>query len=266
MEFGSIASGSSGNCIFASSDNSSVLIDTGISCKRIVEGLKLYNHKMEDLSGILITHEHSDHIAGLGVICRKYHIPVYATAATIRQIRRYSPLGKVDDALFRVIEPDRPFHINDLKVEAFRISHDAADPVAYRVESGNKAVAVATDMGCYSQYQVDHLQDLDAVLVESNHDENMLEVGPYPYPLKRRIMGEKGHLSNSAAGMLLCDILNDHMKTAYLGHLSKQNNYAALAYATVTSEITLNEDCPYREGDIPILVASRDMPMELLKL
>ena len=245
MEFGSIASGSSGNCIFASSDNSSVLIDTGISCKRIVEGLKLYNHKMEDLSGILITHEHSDHIAGLGVICRKYHIPVYATAATIRQIRRYSPLGKVDDALFRVIEPDRPFHINDLKVEAFRISHDAADPVAYRVESGNKAVAVATDMGCYSQYQVDHLQDLDAVLVESNHDENMLEVGPYPYPLKRRIMGEKGHLSNSAAGMLLCDILNDHMKTAYLGHLSKQNNYAALAYATVTSEITLNEDCPY---------------------
>ena len=209
MEFGSIASGSSGNCIFASSDNSSVLIDTGISCKRIVEGLKLYNHKMEDLSGILITHEHSDHIAGLGVICRKYHIPV---------------------------------------------------------ESGNKAVAVATDMGCYSQYQVDHLQDLDAVLVESNHDENMLEVGPYPYPLKRRIMGEKGHLSNSAAGMLLCDILNDHMKTAYLGHLSKQNNYAALAYATVTSEITLNEDCPYREGDIPILVASRDMPMELLEL
>ena len=237
MEFGSIASGSSGNCIFASSDNSSVLIDTGISCKRIVEGLKLYNHKMEDLSGILITHEHSDHIAGLGVICRKYHIPVYATAATIRQIRRYSPLGKVDDALFRVIEPDRPFHINDLKVEAFRISHDAADPVAYRVESGNKAVAVATDMGCYSQYQVDHLQDLDAVLVESNHDENMLEVGPHPYPLKRRLMGEKGHLSNSAAGMLLCDILNDHMKTAYLGHLSKQNNYAALAYATVTSEI-----------------------------
>ena len=172
----------------------------------------------------------------------------------------------MDDALFRVIEPDRPFHINDLKVEAFRISHDAADPVAYRVESGNKAVAVATDMGCYSQYQVDHLQDLDAVLVESNHDENMLEVGPYPYPLKRRIMGEKGHLSNSAAGMLLCDILNDHMKTAYLGHLSKQNNYAALAYATVTSEITLNEDCPYREGDIPILVASRDMPMELLEL
>ena len=103
-------------------------------------------------------------------------------------------------------------------------------------------------------------------LVESNHDVNMLEVGPYPYPLKRRIMGEKGHLSNSAAGMLLCDILNDHMKTAYLGHLSKQNNYAALAYATVTSEITLNEDCPYREGDIPILVASRDMPMELLEL
>ncbi len=266
MDLGSIASGSSGNCIYVGSARSSVLIDTGISCKRISEGMKLYDRKMEDLSGILITHEHSDHISGLGVICRKYHIPVYATAATIRQIRRYSPLGKVDEDIFHVIEPDHPFTLGDLRVEAFHISHDAADPVAYRLENGNRAVAVATDMGCYSDYTVAHLKDLDALLVESNHDENMLEVGPYPYPLKRRIMGEKGHLSNSAAGSLLCEILNDHMKTVYLGHLSMHNNYEALAYATVTSEISMSEECPFREGDIPIKVASRDHAMELLEV
>lgn len=264
MDFCSIASGSSGNCIYVGSDSSSVLVDVGISCKRITDGLKGIDRSPQDLSGILITHEHSDHIQGLGVMSRRYHIPIYGTPATIRQIKRYAPLGEVDYGLFHEIEADRTFAIGDLSIEPFHISHDAADPVAYRIESGGRAAAVATDMGKYDGYTIDHLKNLDVALVESNHDENMLEVGPYPYPLKRRIMGEKGHMSNTACGMLLCEILNDHMKTAFLGHLSKMNNYAALAYATVVSEITQDEVCPYKEGDIPIIVAERERPMELV--
>lgn len=264
MDFCSIASGSSGNCIFAGSDETALLIDAGISCKRIAEGLAGIGRSLSDLTGILITHEHSDHISGLGVLSRKVQIPIYATAATIRQIMRYAPIGKVDPALFRVITADTPFTIGDMRAEAFHISHDAADPVAYRIEQGGKAAAVATDMGCYDDYTIRHLKDLDVALVESNHDVNMLEVGPYPYPLKRRIMSEKGHLSNEAAGHLLTQILSPRMQAVYLGHLSQNNNYDALAYATVTTEIDADEDCEVRSHDLPIMVADRSHPMELV--
>ena len=266
LEFYSIASGSSGNCIYIGSDKASVLIDAGVSFKRISEALGGIGHSVHDLTAVLVTHEHSDHIAGLGVLLRKAHIPVYATSATIRQILRYSPLGKVDESLFHPVDADCPFEIGDLKAEAFHISHDAADPVAYRVEEGKRAAAVATDMGSFNRYTLNHLRDLDVILVEANHDEHMLQAGPYPYALKRRIMGEKGHLSNLSSAMLLSQVLNDHMKMAYLGHLSKTNNYADLAYATVISEMAMDPECHYSEGDIPIRVASREHPMEILRL
>lgn len=264
MDFCSIASGSSGNCIYVGSEEGAVLIDAGISCRRITDALHGIDRKLSDIHAIFVTHEHSDHVAALGVISRKAHIPIYATAATIRQLKRYSALGKIDEGLFHEVRPDVPVAIDDMKAIPFSISHDAADPVAYRIEQGSKAAAVATDMGCYDENTVSHLQNLDTVLVESNHDENMLEVGPYPYPLKRRIMSEKGHLSNSACGQLLCEILTGRTRAAYLGHLSKMNNYEALAYATVTTQINEDESCEVKSGDLPILVASREHPMEML--
>ena len=266
MDFYSIASGSSGNCIYIGTDSTSILIDAGISCKRITEALHEIDRSIQDLTAILVTHEHSDHISGLGVLSRRAHIPIYATSATIRQMLRYAPLGQVDEELFHPIDADQPFTVGDMGIEAFRVSHDAADPVAYRVEAGGRAAAVATDMGCYSHYTVNHLRDLDVLLIEANHDENMLLAGPYPYPLKRRIQGEKGHLSNISSAMLLSQLLNDHMNAVYLGHLSKMNNYPDLAYATVVSELAMDPGCPYREGDIPIHVASREQPMELLSI
>ena len=266
LDFYSIASGSSGDCIYIGTDNTSILIDAGISCKRITDALCEIDRSLDDLTAILVTHEHSDHIAGLGVLSRKAHVPIYATSATIRQILRYAPLGSVEEDLFHPIDADQPFRLGDMNVEAFHISHDAADPVAYRIEAGGKSAAVATDMGCFKRYTVNHLRDLDVLLIEANHDENMLQAGPYPYPLKRRIMGEKGHLSNTASAMLLSQLLHDNMKTVYLGHLSKTNNYPDLAYATIISEMALDPGCPYKEGDIPIYVASREHPMELLKV
>ena len=152
-----------------------------------------------------------------------------------------------------------------LTLEPFSIHHDAANPVAYRVSHERKSVAVATDMGHYDQYVIDHLKDLDALLLEANHDVNMLETGPYPYYLKRRILGDHGHLSNENAGRLLNYILNDKLKYVLLGHLSKENNYEALAYETVRFEIDQG-DTPYKAKDFPIEVAKRDEMSQIIHL
>lgn len=263
MDFCSIASGSSGNCIFVGTDHTSVLIDAGISGKKVVAGLNEIGRKPEELDGILITHEHSDHIKGLGVLARKYGIPIYSAPGTIRTMMDQQTLGKVDPSLFCEVHSDEHFCIGDLGILPFRVSHDAAEPVAYRFCYGEKSVAVATDLGYYDDYIVNHLKNLDAVLIESNHDINMLQVGSYPYYLKRRILGEKGHLSNENAGRLLGEILNDRMKAVFLGHLSKENNYEALAMATVCTEITQGEN-PYKASDFLIQIAKRDMPSQMV--
>ena len=257
MRFVSIASGSSGNCIYVGSDNSHLLIDAGISGKRIEQGLNEIGIKGTELDGILITHEHSDHIKGLGVLARKFGIPIYGTAGTLEEIENNASLGTFDKELLTPVLPDVEFTAGDLVIQPFRVDHDAADPVAYRVKSGGKSIAVATDMGHFDQYIINHLQNLDAVLLESNHDVRMLETGPYPYYLKRRILGDHGHLSNENAGRLLCQILHDGLKHIFLCHLSKENNYEELAYETVRLEIT-EGDTPYRAEDFSISVAGRE--------
>ena len=137
--------------------------------------------------------------------------------------------------------------------------------VGYRMESGGKSIAIATDLGVYSDYTVQNLTGLDAVLLEANHDENMLAVGPYPYPLKQRIAGAKGHLSNLAAGHLLCEILHDNLQEVLLGHLSKENNYEALAFETVACEVTTGDN-PYHSGDFHLAVAKRSEVSPLIEV
>mgnify|MGYP005779276419 CR=1 FL=1 len=265
MDFCSIASGSSGNCIFAGTDHTGILIDAGISGKRIAAGLHAIDRKPEELDGILITHEHIDHIKGLGVLARKYGIPVYSSAGTIRTMLEGEMLGKVDASLFHQVEADKSFCINDMEIHPFRVSHDAAEPFAYRMQHQDKTVAVATDLGYYDDYIVENLKGLDAVLIESNHDVNMLQVGTYPYYLKQRILGNKGHLSNETAGRLLCRLLHDRLQAAFLGHLSQENNYEALAYETVCSEVTMGEN-PWTSSDFKITVAHRDRISDLVTI
>lgn len=263
MRLCSIASGSSGNCIYVGSDKTHLLIDGGISAKRMIQGVQELGIKPEELSGILITHEHSDHIQGLGVFSRKYNIPIYGTGGTLQGIEQCSSLGEYDKGLHRLIYRDEEFHIEDLTIHPFEISHDANEPCGYVIQRENKRVAVATDMGTYDEYIVSKLQKLDAILLESNHDVNMLQVGTYPYYLKQRILSDKGHLSNENAGRLLCRLLHDDMKGIYLGHLSKENNYDKLAYETVSMEITLGE-CPYKGNDFSIQVARRDAISDII--
>ena len=241
MRLCSIASGSSGNCIYVGDDQTHLLVDTGISKKRIEEGLSKLEIKGDELEGILITHEHVDHIQGLGVFSRKYEIPIYATPGTIEGIRNCKSLGKLPEGLLHEIEIDHPFSLGTLNIDPFAISHHAND------------------------YTVEHLSDLNAVVLEANHDIHMLEVGPYPYPLKRRVMGDKGHLSNELSGKLLCDILHDDLQYVVLGHLSKENNYEELAYETVKLEISIGDN-PYKGDDIPMMVAKRDQVSDIITL
>ncbi len=263
MRLCSIASGSSGNCIYVGSDNTHILIDTGISKKRIDEGLAELGLSGEQIDGILITHEHSDHIQGLGVFSRKYEVPIYATRGTIRGIQEYKCLGKMPEGIYHSVAKDETFEIGDLKIKPFAISHDANEPSGYRVETEDKAIAVATDLGIYDDYTIENLKDLNGIILEANHDIHMLEVGPYPYYLKQRVLGNHGHLSNELSGRLLCNILHDKLKYIMLGHLSKENNYPELAYETVKLEVTMGKT-PYSGEDISLMVAKRDCMSEIL--
>lgn len=261
----SIASGSSGNCICVGNDNTHILIDAGISGKRIEGGLNEFDLTTTDMQGILITHEHIDHIGGLGVLSRKYGIPMYTTESTINAILHTKSVGNIDAGLFHVIQPGEEFQIGELTVKPIHISHDAADPVAYRITNDDKSVAVITDLGTYDQSIIDELQGLDALLLEANHDVNMLQMGTYPYPLKQRILGDRGHLSNERSGQLLCQILHDNFKSIMLGHLSKENNYEKLAYEAVRLEITMGDN-PYKAEDFPLYVAKRDTVSPIIRV
>ncbi len=264
MRFEAIASGSSGNCIYTGSSTTHILVDCGISRKRIVEALKDLELDERDLAGILITHEHSDHISGLQVLTKYTDCPFYATRGTIRRILEYDRSGSLDPERFIPVGCDEPFMIGDLKITPMHISHDAADPVGYRIWYGRKKVSICTDLGCYDEYTSDCLKNSNILMLEANHDIRMLQAGPYPYRLKQRILGDKGHLSNAASGQLLSDILHPDIRQIYLGHLSKENNLPELAYETVRVEL-LMKDIPYRPDDLPISIAKRSEPSGCLE-
>lgn len=265
LEMCSIASGSSGNCICVGSDSCHILVDAGISGKKIEKGLEAIGLKASEIEGILITHEHIDHVAGLGVMARRYGFPLYATSGTIAAIRQIKSVGKIDEALFHPVHAQEKFTIGDLSIKPIAISHDAAEPVAYKMECGGRRAAVATDMGTYDEVIVEELSGMHLLLLEANHDVNMLQAGPYPYPLKRRILGDRGHLSNERSGELLGKLLHDDFGAVMLGHLSKENNYEALAYQTVRLEVSMGEN-PYQAGDFPMYVARRDAVSPVLRV
>lgn len=265
MRFESIASGSSGNCSYVGSDTTHILVDTGISRKRTVEALRDLQIELRDLDGIFITHEHSDHITGLPMIAKQSTAPIYATAGTIAAIRKMSKMSTIDPERFIPVRADEKVTIKDLQINPMKISHDAADPVGYRVMYGDRKVCICTDLGCYTDYTIECLRDADVLLLEANHDVNMLQVGPYPYHLKRRILGEHGHLSNVSSGQLLSRVLNDHMDGIFLGHLSKENNFPELAFETVRVEI-MSSDTDYRPEDLPIRVAKRTEPSGVVEI
>ena len=263
MKFCSLYSGSSGNSIFIASDNAKVLIDAGLAGKKIDEALKHIGEEASSIDGIFITHEHIDHIKGVGVLSRKYDIPIYANDNTWAVMEKN--IGKIKEHNIRIMNRRSSITINDLEIRSFNIPHDAIAPVGYTVSSAGKNASVVTDFGVFTEEIRDNIIDSDIILLESNHDVNMLRMGPYPYKLKLRVLGENGHLSNEDCGSAIVSLLkNDKKKQIVLGHLSGTNNHPDLAYQTVVDVLSANG---IRPGDDVILqLASRHNPSEIILL
>jgi len=238
MRLHPIASSSSGNCVYAASQKTHILVDAGLSGKRIQAALETWGSP--PLSAILLTHEHSDHAAGVGVLSRRFNIPVFAAPFTWRFLLRHGTIGKIDPALQRTLTPGTRETIGDIELECFDIPHDASQPVGFCLYADGRKAAVATDMGYVTDTVREKLRGVHALLLESNHDPEMLENGPYPRALKDRIKGSRGHLSNVAAGALLAEIASPALEHVYLGHLSEENNRPLLALHTVQEVLNVN--------------------------
>lgn len=237
MDILSLRSGSRGNAALVLGKNTKILVDCGISGKCAKEALAEVGASPEEISAIAVTHEHLDHISGIGVMMRRYKIPVWANSGTWAAME--SQLGKIDSSLINVFDNESGFEVGDVTVKPFSISHDAADPVGYTFESGGEKSAVATDIGELKKSMFEALRGSKSVILEANHDVNMLEISSYPQNLKRRIRGTLGHLSNDEAGKAAEFLVRLGTEKIILGHLSEENNYPHLARQTV--ECMLNE-------------------------
>lgn len=256
MIFCSLYSGSSGNCIFVSGGGSKILIDAGLPGKSIEGALKNIGESPEEIDAIFITHEHTDHTKGAGVLSRKYNIPIYTKEPTWNSMS--STIGKIKEHNIKLIDSSSCISINNMDIINFKIPHDAASPCGYSIHADNKKVCIATDIGHFSDDVKNSIEDANVILLESNHDVEMLKFGPYPYPLKRRILSDIGHLSNEDCGKAILGVVGNNHKTVVLGHLSKTNNYPDLAYQTVLN--ILNENGVKLNHDITLAMAKRNMP------
>lgn len=262
IEFCSLYSGSSGNCLFINSNHTKILIDAGVSCKKICEGLSAIGMSITDIDGILVTHEHSDHIQGIGTTSQKFDIPVYANQETWNAMEKQRIKMNQDNV--HIFENDKDFNLNDLTIHPFSTPHDAANPCGFSIHNGTKRLSIATDIGHMDNRLLSELYDSSFVFLEANYDPEILKASRYPYPLKRRISGPDGHLSNESAGKTIHHLLlKKDLREVMLGHLSKENNFPELAYQTVTNElIENNADLEH----IGISVANRFQPSKIVNL
>lgn len=254
MKICSIASGSSGNCIYVETGKTKLLIDAGLSGKRVVSGLHNIGVEGKDLDGILVTHDHNDHVKGVGILSRKFDIPIFANTGTWGEIE--NKVGKLKEENIKVFENNRDFQIKDFLIESFSTPHDANDSVGFSLYGENKKMSIATDLGYLDNRILCQIYGSDMVILEANHDEEMLKVGSYPWFLKKRILGDKGHLSNEGAGNALVKLVEKGLKKVLLAHLSRENNFPELAYQTVYN--TLFDNKIVVGEDILVDVAKRE--------
>ena len=264
MKMTVLASGSSGNSIYLSTDNTAILIDAGLSGKELERRMKSVKLNPEDISAILVTHEHGDHIKGAGVLSRRYNIPIYASAGTWKAARK--KLGKIGKDFERTIEES--WQLGDFEITSFPIPHDAVEPVGFVVSDGDVNFGLATDIGYITDELYDYLKDLDCILLEANHDIDLLREGSYPGMLKRRIRGNEGHLSNDETAELLPELLKTNEKSScpvvLLSHLSAENNRPELAYLTVKNSVC---SAGFQIGkDLILKCAPRDEASEIYNI
>ena len=231
MRFSVLASGSTGNAVYVENDNHSFLVDVGLSGKKMEQLFANIDRDMKNLSGILVTHEHSDHIKGLGVIARKYNIPVYANAKTWTAMDGL--VGTIPTDLCFDFDMETVKTFGSLDIQSFAVSHDAADPMFYTFHDNGRTLVVITDTGYVSDRMKGYIAAADAYVFESNHDVSMLQMGKYPWNIKRRILSDVGHVSNEDAAVAMADVVAEKPTQVYLAHLSKDNNMKDLARMSV---------------------------------
>lgn len=255
--FATLYSGSSGNATFVGTATGGILVDIGKNAKQTTLALDQIGVDPSGIQGIFITHEHADHIGGLRVFCSRHHIPVYASLGTLDALDAAGHLNG-DFPVFQMLDFA---DLGDFHVEAFHTSHDCAEPMGYSITlPSGKRVCTCTDTGVVTDQARAGILAADAVLLESNHDIHMLENGPYPYPLKRRILSDHGHLSNDAAADMAVELLVSGTKRIALGHLSNENNYPELA---LQSSVAKLQAAGAKVGtDISLEVAPRNAPLE----
>lgn len=259
LKFRSLYSGSTGNSLYVESDNTKILIDSGVSMKKLTSALTSNDVDVSDIDAILVTHEHSDHVQSLGMISSKYNIPVYANRKTWDAMpKQKDKISELNQKFFVSYEK---FEIGDLVIDPFSIPHDAADPCGFNITNNDDKISIATDIGHMTNDIVNKLDGSSFVLLESNYDPEILKSGKYPYYLKTRILGPNGHLPNEMAGKTIAYLLKGSLKQVMLGHLSKENNFPELAYQTVVEKLMQS----YFDADsIRISVASRVEPSKII--
>ena len=261
MRFCPLYSGSSGNALLVLADGAAILVDAGLPGRVVTEALAAAGVAPEQLSGILVTHEHSDHVKGVGILARRYRLPVYANAGTWRGMLPL--IGKIPPAQVRMFETERDFYLGGVNVLPYKTPHDANESVGFVFQSGGSKLSILTDAGHVNERMLDAVSGSGLILIESNHDVEMLKAGRYPFPLKRRILGDEGHLSNDACGAALTALYGRGVRRAVLGHLSRENNFESLALETVRAAL--------RASDVPdeafaLSVAHRDRVGEIYEV
>ncbi len=260
LNFCSLYSGSSGNSLFVQTENTRILIDAGVSSKKIEEGLKSIDVEPSSIDAILITHEHSDHVQGLGTFSKKFNTPIYANQETIDNMQ--NQILKISEKNIKKFKVADKFSIGDIDIKSFSIPHDAANPCGFNIFNGNKKLSIATDIGHMDNKLIKNLEDSLFILLESNYDPEIIKYSRYPYSLKSRITGPLGHLSNDSAGKTISYLLNSGLKSAMLGHLSKENNFPELAYKTVVDQLMEKNNF---NTSLSLSVADRNNPGKLLE-
>ncbi|WP_160724564.1 MBL fold metallo-hydrolase [Bacillus sp. USDA818B3_A] len=235
LRYSILASGSTGNALYVESDEHSFLVDAGFSGKQMESLFSQIDRDISKLSGIFVTHEHSDHIKGIGVLARKYHLPVYANEKTWRAME--SSVGAIPTEQKFVFNMETVKSFGSIDIESFGVSHDAAEPMFYVFHHADKKLVLITDTGYVSDRMKGTISDADVYIFESNHDVQMLRMGRYPWNTKRRILSDLGHVSNEDAALAMSDVIGDKTKRIYLAHLSLDNNMKDLAKMAVTQTL-----------------------------
>lgn len=243
MKFSILASGSTGNSLFIESEQTRFLVDAGLSGKQLEQRLKQIGVDPSTLSGIWVTHEHIDHVRGLGVFARRYQIPIFINEPTFNHLP--SSVGEIPEHLIHFFETGASIDHHDVLIHSIPVSHDAAEPVGFHFQEGEETLAIITDLGYVPSRIIDQLKGTDTLIWESNHDIEMLRMGSYPWNVKRRILSDTGHLSNEDAGEALAEILCGMGENVYLAHLSRDNNLFELAHLTVKNIL---EDAGFKTG------------------